>query len=89
MAGPTCDSLDICTRDQALPQDLVEDDFIYIKNAGAYTTAYASTFNGFPLPDVIIPYRHLIHGVPSPPASLCAAGATVVLSDCQARAIRT
>ena len=54
MAGPTCDSLDICTRDQALPQDLVEDDFIYIKNAGAYTTAYASTFNGFPLPDVII-----------------------------------
>jgi ornithine decarboxylase len=54
VAGPTCDSLDICTRDQALPQDLVEDDFIYIKNAGAYTTAYASTFNGFPLPDVII-----------------------------------
>lgn len=54
VAGPTCDSLDICTRDQALPEDLVEGDFIYIKNAGAYTTAYASTFNGFPLPDVII-----------------------------------
>ena len=54
VAGPTCDSLDICTRDQLLPADLVEGDFIYIKNAGAYTTAYASTFNGFPLPDVIV-----------------------------------
>jgi ornithine decarboxylase len=28
------------------------DDFVYIPNAGAYTTAYASNFNGFPLPEV-------------------------------------
>ena len=35
-----------------LPEDLQEGDFIYIANAGAYTTAYASTFNGFPLPEV-------------------------------------
>lgn len=54
VAGPTCDSVDICTRDQLLPHDLQAGDFIYIKNAGAYTTAYASNFNGFPLPDVFV-----------------------------------
>src|SRR5438876_1584569 len=32
--------------------DLQEGDFVYIENAGAYTTAYASHFNGFPLPEV-------------------------------------
>ena len=32
--------------------DLQEGDYIFIKNAGAYTTAYASNFNGFPLPEV-------------------------------------
>jgi len=54
VAGPTCDSVDIIMKKQDLPCDLEEGDFIYIKNAGAYTTAYASNFNGFPLPDVII-----------------------------------
>ena len=51
VAGPTCDSVDIVMRDQLLPQDLQADDFVYIPNAGAYTTAYASNFNGFPLPE--------------------------------------
>ena len=37
-------------RDQLLPEDLQADDFVYVPNAGAYTTAYASNFNGFPLP---------------------------------------
>jgi ornithine decarboxylase len=50
VAGPTCDSVDIVMRDQLLPQDLQADDFVYIPNAGAYTTSYASNFNGFPLP---------------------------------------
>ena len=36
----------------AFPEDMQEGDFIYIANAGAYTTAYASNFNGFPLPEV-------------------------------------
>lgn len=54
VAGPTCDSVDIIMRDQALPEDLQADDFVYIPNAGAYTSAYASTFNGFPLPEVRI-----------------------------------
>jgi ornithine decarboxylase len=54
IAGPTCDSVDVVMRDEALPSDLQEGDFIYIRNAGAYTTAYASGFNGFPLPEVRI-----------------------------------
>ena len=52
VGGPTCDSVDVILRDEPLPSDLQEGDFIYIRNAGAYTTAYASQFNGFPLPEV-------------------------------------
>jgi len=52
VGGPTCDSVDVVMRDEPLPSDLEEGDFIYIRNAGAYTTAYASQFNGFPLPEV-------------------------------------
>jgi ornithine decarboxylase len=54
VAGPTCDSVDVILRDEPLPSDLQEGDFIYLRNAGAYTTAYASEFNGFPLPEVRI-----------------------------------
>jgi ornithine decarboxylase len=52
VAGPTCDSVDIVMREEPLPSDLQEGDFVYLQNAGAYTTAYASQFNGFPLPEV-------------------------------------
>ncbi|NNM83154.1 MAG: type III PLP-dependent enzyme [Burkholderiales bacterium] len=54
VAGPTCDSVDIIMKEEPLPEDLQEGDFVYIRNAGAYTTAYASNFNGFPLPDVFV-----------------------------------
>ena len=54
VAGPTCDSVDVVLRDEPLPSDLQDGDFIYIRNAGAYTTAYASEFNGFPLPEARI-----------------------------------
>lgn len=54
VAGPTCDSVDVVMREQLLPADLRIDDFVYIPNAAAYTTAYASNFNGFPLPEVRI-----------------------------------
>jgi ornithine decarboxylase len=54
VGGPTCDSVDVMMKDESLPGDLREGDFIYLKNAGAYTSAYASTFNGFPLPEVIV-----------------------------------
>jgi len=52
VAGPTCDSVDVCMREEMFPDDMQEGDFMYIANAGAYTTAYASNFNGFPLPEV-------------------------------------
>jgi ornithine decarboxylase len=52
VAGPTCDSIDVVMRDEPLPSDLEEGDYLYLRNAGAYTTAYASNFNGFPLPEV-------------------------------------
>jgi ornithine decarboxylase len=52
VAGPTCDSVDVILRDEPLPSDLQEGDYFYLRNAGAYTTAYASGFNGFPLPEV-------------------------------------
>ena len=52
VAGPTCDSVDVVLRDEPLPSDLQEGDFVYLRNAGAYTTAYACEFNGFPLPEV-------------------------------------
>jgi ornithine decarboxylase len=54
VAGPTCDSVDVCMRDQMLPEDVVAGDSIYVLNAGAYTTAYASAFNEFALPQVIV-----------------------------------
>ncbi|MDV6342982.1 type III PLP-dependent enzyme [Nitrosomonas sp. Is37] len=54
IAGPTCDSVDVLMHDELLPEDIQEGDFIFIPNAGAYTTAYASNFNGFPLPDVLV-----------------------------------
>jgi ornithine decarboxylase len=54
IAGPTCDSVDLCMRGQRLPEDLLAGDAVYVLNAGAYTTAYASQFNGFPLPQVIV-----------------------------------
>jgi len=52
LAGPTCDSFDIITKKANLPTNLKEGDFLYFMNGGAYTTAYATTFNGFPLPQV-------------------------------------
>jgi len=54
VAGPTCDSIDVVFRGALLPSDLQEGDYLYFRNAGAYTTAYASEFNGFPLPREIL-----------------------------------
>jgi ornithine decarboxylase len=54
VAGPTCDSMDICSRQQPLPSDLTEGDFVYVRNAGAYSNACAGQFNGFDLPRVVV-----------------------------------
>lgn len=47
--GPTCDSLDRIIDDHPIPELNVGDSIVFT-NMGAYTTAAASEFNGFPLP---------------------------------------
>lgn len=54
IAGPTCDSIDVCQQHVSLPADLQADDFVYILCAGAYTISCASTFNGFPAPELVL-----------------------------------
>ena len=54
VAGPTCDGLDVCLTDQGLPEDLQAGDFFYVHDHGAYATACATTFNGFPIPNIIV-----------------------------------
>lgn len=49
LAGPSCDSLDIIQDDTPLP-DLDVGDRVYFLSAGAYTTAYASRFDGLAIP---------------------------------------
>jgi len=44
--GPTCDSLDLVAKEVLLPE-LFVGDWLYFENMGAYTTAAASSFNGF------------------------------------------
>jgi len=44
--GPTCDSIDVICKDVELPQ-LEISDTVYFFNMGAYTSAAASSFNGF------------------------------------------
>jgi ornithine decarboxylase len=54
VAGPSCDSVDVLSREQMLPATTIEGDLLYFPNAGAYTTVYANEFNGFPLPKVLV-----------------------------------
>ncbi|MBN1602936.1 MAG: type III PLP-dependent enzyme [Chitinispirillaceae bacterium] len=46
LAGPTCDSIDVVYEDVMLPS-LNVGDLIMFNSMGAYTSASASTFNGF------------------------------------------
>jgi ornithine decarboxylase len=50
ITGPTCDSQDTMFFGVSLSRGLMPGDQVYIYTAGAYTTCYASTFNGFSLP---------------------------------------
>jgi len=50
LSGPTCDSFDVIAEDIELPE-LEVGDKVYIRSAGAYTTAYASVFDGFCIPE--------------------------------------
>jgi ornithine decarboxylase len=44
--GPTCDSIDLITKEIMLPE-LAIGEWVYVENFGAYTTAASSSFNGF------------------------------------------
>ncbi len=50
LSGPTCDSFDVISNEVELP-DLEVGDRVYVTSAGAYTTAYASEFDGFAIPE--------------------------------------
>lgn len=53
VAGPSCDSVDTMFTAAQLP-DLEVGDRVYVLNAGAYTLSYASSFNGFGPPEVLV-----------------------------------
>jgi ornithine decarboxylase len=52
-AGPSCDSFDVMFRDK-LTVPLAVDDLILVPNCGAYTSASATTFNGFSKAAVVV-----------------------------------
>ncbi|MCU0608676.1 MAG: type III PLP-dependent enzyme [Chitinispirillaceae bacterium] len=53
LAGPTCDSIDVTYEHIALP--LLEiGDLLVFESMGAYTTASASNFNGFPKAKIVV-----------------------------------
>jgi ornithine decarboxylase len=54
VTGPTCDSEDTVLVDAPLCAELVTGDLVRIACTGAYTTAYASAFNGFDIPDTVL-----------------------------------
>ncbi len=47
LTGPTCDAYDTLGTDYTLPSDLTVGDRLYIGSVGAYTSVYATRFNGF------------------------------------------
>jgi ornithine decarboxylase len=52
LTGPTCDSQDTILFDVDMSVGLSAGDRVYIGSAGAYTTVYASRFNGFDVPTI-------------------------------------
>lgn len=52
VTGPSCDSQDTLRDDAPLSVDLRVGDRVVLHTAGAYTTAYASEFNGFQVPTI-------------------------------------
>ncbi|MBI4477115.1 MAG: type III PLP-dependent enzyme [Acidobacteria bacterium] len=53
VAGPTCDSIDVVSRDQMLPE-LEIGDLLLVPGMGAYTKASATSFNGFAPPVTVV-----------------------------------
>lgn len=44
--GPTCDSIDVVSKSESLPETLERGDRLLFENMGAYTTVSSSRFNG-------------------------------------------
>ncbi|MFH1312283.1 MAG: type III PLP-dependent enzyme [Candidatus Eisenbacteria bacterium] len=59
VAGPTCDSIDVVSRDQVLP-GLDIGDLLLVPGMGAYTNASATSFNGFAPPPLIVLDDHMM-----------------------------
>jgi ornithine decarboxylase len=57
LTGPTCDSQDTILFDVEMSVGLSAGDRVYIGSAGAYTTVYASGFNGFAVPTIRCAYE--------------------------------
>ena len=53
LGGISCDGMDVIAEKVALPEGIEIGDRIFVLTAGAYTTVYASKFNGFPPPKVV------------------------------------
>lgn len=53
LAGPTCDSLDMMYGPFMLPSDIGMGDWVVFENAGAYSVAMRSNFNGFGHADTV------------------------------------
>jgi ornithine decarboxylase len=45
--GPTCDSLDVCSKPVSLPEDIREGDWLEFGRVGSYSAACRTHFNGF------------------------------------------
>jgi ornithine decarboxylase len=65
VTGPSCDSSDTMFYDAPLPAGLEVGDRVYIGSAGAYTSAYATAFNGFAAPTL-----HFVGGRAAPQRSM-------------------
>lgn len=50
--GRTCDSVDMIARSNSM-EELMEGDWLWFPNMGAYTTVTSTEFNGFPKPPLI------------------------------------
>lgn len=74
VTGPSCDSSDTMFYGVLLPAALAAGDRVYIGSAGAYTTSYASSFNGFPPPAALFLGRRG-EVRPAPPAQPVGLGA--------------
>jgi ornithine decarboxylase len=77
VTGPSCDSSDTLFYGTALPATLEVGDRVYIGTAGAYTSSYASSFNGFPPPRLLYvggpeaaAVRHRRHTLATEPAAI-------------------